>query len=102
MDKHTPGPWHVGERNAILGTYIRDANGFCVAVANTPNNQRAYYIDETANARLISAAPDLLAGAAEAVAAWDMEEDTPEHNHEDRLEAAIAMLRAAIRKAGGD
>ena len=58
---HTPGPWHVGDRNALLGTYIRDANGFCVAITNTPNNQRAYYIDEAANARLISAAPDMLA-----------------------------------------
>jgi hypothetical protein len=32
----------------------------------------------------------------ELLAAWDMEEDTPEHNHEDRLDAAIGALREAL------
>lgn len=92
MDKHTPGPWwlDIGKTDAAI-----HAGGTIAMISDIMTGWRA-------NAHLIAAAPDLLAGAAEAVAAWDMEEDTPEHNHEDRLEAAIAMLRAAIRKARGD
>lgn len=59
--KHTPGPWHesVGE--------IRAANGFCIATMEPPHpaakgkdraEHRSY---QQANARLIAAAPDLLA-----------------------------------------
>jgi hypothetical protein len=55
--------------------------------------------DEFGN--MFAAAPDFLKHAVEAIAAWDMEIDTPEHNHEDRLEAAIDGLRAAIAKAKG-
>lgn len=49
-------------------------------------------------AAMASAAPppDLIAAARETVAAWDMEEDTPEHNAEDRLEGGIAQLRAGL------
>lgn len=34
----------------------------------------------------------------EVLAAWDMEQDTPEHNQQDRLEAAIEALRELIRE----
>jgi Lar family restriction alleviation protein len=44
----------------------------------------------------------LLAALAEIAAAYAMEEDTPEHNHEDRLDAAIKAGVAAIAKAKGD
>lgn len=40
----------------------------------------------------------LEAALAEVLAAWDMEQDTPEHNQQDRLEAAIEVLRGLIRK----
>lgn len=36
----------------------------------------------------------------EFLAAWDMEQDTPEHNQRDRLEAAIEALRELFREAG--
>jgi hypothetical protein len=46
--------------------------------------------------RLVKDDGPLMEGAREAVAAWDMEEDTPEWNHEDRLERAISLLRKGI------
>jgi len=53
-----------------------------------------------ADARLIAAAPDLLAAAIEAVEGWD--DETPRQDHLDRVEAAIENLRAAISKALGE
>ena len=41
---------------------------------------------------------ELEAALAEVLAAWDMEQDTPEHNQQDRLKAAIEALRGLIRK----
>lgn len=34
----------------------------------------------------------------EVLAAWDMEQDTPEHNQQNRLEAAIEALREPLRE----
>lgn len=49
--KHTPGPWHVGKSLRIIG-----ANSQRVAVCD--DNEATPGMD---NARLIAAAPDLLA-----------------------------------------
>ena len=35
----------------------------------------------------------------EVLAAWDMEQDTPEHNQRDRLAAAIEAVREMLREA---
>ena len=80
MSKHTPGPWHVGYRRVYAATDETIA--------------RRDGIDNPANARLIAAAPDLLA-AAEGVAT----ERTDTQFTVSR--EAIATLRAAIRKAKG-
>lgn len=54
----TPGPWHVGEGSA--GGTIYDSWGWRVASAVV--GHRYYDVDAMhANARLIAAAPDLLA-----------------------------------------
>ena len=95
--KHTPGPWHVGDRNMLLGTYIRDENGFCVAVANTPNNERARYIDEAANSRLIAAAPELLAALEAMTAAFDWQAP----NANPAINTAVEAARTAIANALG-
>lgn len=53
--KHTPGPWFDGRSERFPETYIRASNDQHVAVVawNTENGD--------ANARLIAAAPELLA-----------------------------------------
>ena len=62
-NKHKPGPWHCGNRDNWWRIY--DENGFYIAAARDPSpapNHKADGFDiEEANARLIAAAPDLLA-----------------------------------------
>ncbi|MFO0447229.1 MAG: hypothetical protein ACK52I_00840 [Pseudomonadota bacterium] len=54
--KHTPGPWH---RNEEDGT-IANSGGMVVAAAYELRHETTSDVEE-ANARLIAAAPDLLA-----------------------------------------
>jgi hypothetical protein len=63
MDKHTPGPWtyHATAGNHDFSVYP-EATGRDVALVRDFNE---------ANARLIAAAPDLLAALANASAAFD-------------------------------
>ena len=54
--QHTPGPWKV------TGLYVRERNGGLVASINDLwHDQKTPKGEKNANARLISAAPDLLA-----------------------------------------
>lgn len=59
--KHTPGPWKVRDIHRVT-----DSNGQGVALMVTRYSQFEAY----ANARLIAAAPDLLA-ACQKIVAWD-------------------------------
>lgn len=73
---HTPGPWKVAPKGYLsicpvtdcgnLGTAIASAVGDGVVVAGTNCND-----DREANARLIAAAPGLLAALKEALPALD-------------------------------
>lgn len=81
---HTPGPWRSGDAfNTVFGP--PNGNPSPVTIADVRNGNEA-------NARLIAAAPDLLAGAKILLAAW---EDDGQDSH------AADSLRAAIAKAGG-
>ncbi|MFO0447419.1 MAG: hypothetical protein ACK52I_01800 [Pseudomonadota bacterium] len=85
--KHTPGPWKRSYRNIT-------ANGVIVARVLPAEGGPE---QEAANARLIAAAPDLLA-ACEAVERWWNEhaiEGTPE------TDAFCTLARAAIAAAKG-
>ena len=98
--QHTPGPWHYvrkeGESAGVYGPPQGLSDGSLIAIAETPpliEKNRAYAVQE-ANARLIAAAPDLLA-ACEAVA--DAFGKTTLTRSRDI--AAIKCVRAAIAKA---
>jgi len=96
--KHTKGPWHICEVTGRYLRYIRDEKGFCVAEAIKPQNSSASYIDIDANARLISAAPDLLA-----VLEW-WQAQMRDDNCDDigtLLDDMSAKAHAAIAKAKG-
>jgi hypothetical protein len=56
--KHTPGPWRVGP---VDDTRVEDANGNEVAQIDGDYNHPDTWPLMEANARLIAAAPDLLA-----------------------------------------
>jgi len=109
---HTPGPWHVGAQQ--FGSAINDADGKCVATASNrflPGQEMAK--DETlrdfvvraidnptisANARLIAAAPDLLA-TLEGIANVDRYADSNTESLRVVLRQCAEIARAALAKA---
>lgn len=92
---HTPGPWHTrrdGGGWLIVGPTPRPDD--CVrlwCVARTISDEP----EDAPNARLIAAAPDLLAAAREA---W---EELAQCRQNDDVERVMNQLRAAIMKAEG-
>lgn len=101
---HTPGPWRVGKRGAIQNAVL-DGRAVPYPVIPIEGAEAAVYAPSTspnaeANARLIAAAPDMLA----ALKAWHafMSEGWITNNNEDP--EALALLqqsKAAIAKAEG-
>lgn len=97
--KHTPGPWHVQPGRLHL---VDDANG--QGVADTHNYWRADSTEEReqANARLIAAAPDLLAALTHLLDMMhphllDLEGDMGRD-----LADAMQSARTALAKARGE
>jgi hypothetical protein len=90
---HTPGPWTVGLRNddSIIRAgedgiaHIFDVRRFGPDSNIDPATQGIWQ----ANARLIAAAPDLLAASQAVIAAW----------HSGTFSDEAMTLRAAIAKA---
>ena len=101
---HTPGPWKFGkELTARSGEWLvsfdAGSKGRGIAIAET----RAGSGNEEANARLIAAAPDLLA-ACKSMIEWDDREKDHAVDFSARMslcEAAFNAARAAIAKAKG-
>ena len=88
--QHTPGPWHVtGDEH---GTMITDNTGEQIALWPPQGGT----VEQCANARLISAAPDLLAALRAMLATVHDEE------RDDATVAAVAAARAAIATATGE
>ena len=89
--RHTPGPWYIDGMGNLQGAVAITAG----KQIDGPEFQReellaeVYGDAEDANARLIAAAPDLLAAGNAILAAWDKGD----------LAAAVRTLSAAITKA---
>jgi len=96
--EHTPGPW------TLTGWTAPDDYGWTLQIGTAAFPQRvtidAYCAESEANARLIAAAPDLLA-ALEACAAALGEHSTrlPLLSHNDAV--ALVLARAAVARARG-
>jgi len=64
MSKHTPGPWRLNENNNWktnpFSVTVRKPGVHSTTVANIPTRMTVPPQEQQANARLISAAPDLL------------------------------------------
>ena len=89
---HTPGPWqsmHAGNANDEHARTIRSYGGAWIADVLRQGTEA----DRAANARLIAAAPDLLAALQHV---FDAAEDGGDMNDID-----WDMLRAAIARAEG-
>lgn len=91
MTAHTPGPWRA---EGWEGVTVNAADG-CTILACPGASQGATLAETKANARLIAAAPDLLA-ALEEIAGY------PHADHAGLPPArARAIARTAIAKATG-
>ena len=82
-------------------TWAAAAHVYCAALEGGTAEGRTAARDEIMRlARQYDAACDELreidAAITEFLAAWDMEQDTREHNQRDRMEAAVAALRGLI------
>jgi hypothetical protein len=96
MNKHTPGPWHF--RAAIQeGQFVvrdRGSSGGFADIARVKGDKRSTLAQAEANARLMSAAPDLL----------DALETAPVNGlgwTDEELDAWLVKARSAIDKARG-
>ena len=89
--QHTPGPWKV------TGLYVREQDGGLVASINDLwHDQKTPKAEKNANARLMAAAPDLLAALEEWVGYVPNSTDEVEQHRIDRARAAIARATGAI------
>lgn len=103
--KHTPGPWDFYTKPQPNGCPIVGARGLMVAMLAHSINYEDQKQEAIANARLISAAPELLE-AAKMVLAWhDAETDPSGTTFWERVEMCRESedaLRTAVEKATGE
>lgn len=92
MGEHTPGPWRVVHGTNVMAKRGHGGEASVAACGGYANNfdGGAYVAESEANARLIAAAPDLLA-ALEAVTLLPGFE--PEEPYGQAVRAAIAKAR---------
>lgn len=112
MDKHTPGPWEVWKGNFEVFAGPAQENTSCsIAGYRTPIAKCGYAYDDgyilsraecRANARLIAAAPALLAACRAALRdKEDIPMLMPSHELKARFKRTHELLRAAIAAAEG-
>ena len=92
MSKHTPGPWKAEGWESVV---VNDTNGNTLVLMPGASYGLAAV---KANARLIAAAPDLLAACKAVDDAWTGGENG---DWRGALDRALGMARAAIAKAEG-
>lgn len=86
--------WHICEVTKRDLRLIRDSDGWAVAQAVQPANSRACHIDADANARLIAAAPELLAALEELERVESSpHSETIRYLARERARAAIDMVK---------
>jgi hypothetical protein len=103
MTKHTPGPWHVSNETG-KPPIVYAADGYAVGNATVFHRKHGGIDTSDANARLMAAAPDLLAELKQAAveleeAANVLEPSLPALASIYRV--AADKKRAAIAKAEG-
>lgn len=90
----TPGPWRPVFGNGLLSVSVQSADTFVCQLARSPAIRDG---EAEANARLIAAAPELLAVCETLIARWESDNVPPA----EKLSYCVAMLRAAVAKAKG-
>lgn len=110
---HTPGPWGIEKTKETnwIGPMRRSRDGKVAEIVCDTDRDGLTpdaIARNDANARLIAAAPDLLAACKAALLAsmqWETalvcSDETAVHDAADAIEAAATDMRAAIAKAEG-
>lgn len=106
MNKHTPGPWWVANnRSSVLAG---NRNNPEIVADTSPNDimaiamRRDSWTEQSSNARLIAAAPDLLEVLQQVVKTYDkLAEDYVEMMFSKRFAACIKVARKIIAKTEG-
>lgn len=106
MSKHTPGNWVAKPiDSADWIDLVTDDPETCGYSAHSLPFASCRHFNQEANARLIAAAPDLLAAAKLVIDWYEAEDDHSKADFYQRLEMcreSEAALRAAIAKATGE
>lgn len=111
--KHTPGPWQLNTAIASDGTldtieherYVLGADGYtlvadCYADTALELGLPDSFAQAQANATLITAAPDLLTAAKQALSEFvDLCDADEQLNQDKKIGATMRKLQAAITKA---
>lgn len=92
---HTPGPWRAVGRLVLAESRVHAAFGVRIVDAKNERTDLIPESEQVANARLIAAAPDLLAVCQAFADAIACQLDDPESD-------IWAQLRTAMAKAKGD
>ena len=93
MTQHTPGPWQVNKKLKFSVEAVADGQGInLIAECCDPDGIRSVG-EDSANARLIAAAPDLLSALELLLAAYEGKRLLPSH---------FEQTRAAIANAKGE
>ena len=100
--KHTPGPWHQVSHEGRVGVDVRSAFGRAICatygVCNQPKTLsgiKSQAEEDRANARLISAAPEMYEALKAALPFFN------NHRHYERGENAYQSVVASLAKADG-
>ncbi len=100
--QHTPGPWRVSESDTVVGpsgNVVAECCGYSVQATDAAQRKQG---GREANARLIAAAPDLLAALRSLFENCAMiHSQWGDNDNKKEADAAIASARAAIAKAEG-
>jgi hypothetical protein len=97
MPKHTPGPWWLGGPEWPNCVFSQERHATPMVECNYMEGDE----EDIANARLISAAPELLQALEEVVSV--IEDYCDDHNSDRPTDVTVALprLREAITKAKG-
>lgn len=94
MAAHTPGPWHLINSVCVGGPIEPGWEEAGTGIAHCGMRARTQE-EAAANARLIAAAPDMLAAIEAFVGAWDRGDTHDGHE-------ALGMAKSALTKARGE